>query len=415
MVSQPMKESKSRSQAVEEAIICLHLLYKKVSRAYIEVVARWSEVVVFKEEFLKQTKDESASKKDFNDKLAQMRDNIIADVKATVQEQLHHAIGQRLVSIDKYNESLKDDLQNDIKNMVSGEVKEAVNMVQKVVKDSVQVKKPMSYASITGKSAMHLKNKDLASRSKQLIEFIVTPLPESAKKFKSASEVKKVLKESINPTEYDLKVDHLFTLGALSVKIIASSVNLDKIRDSLKLKEAGLMIKVRSKLRPRLVIRNMPSDVSFTNVPRAIVESADVEVAEIKPITEFIRSDKSRKNVIVEVSPEIRNKLVSQGKIYFGYEACKVEDYISILQCYKCMKFNHLAKNCTADTSTCGHCAGSHDSRKCECKTKLRCVNCDKLGYMDIAHSALDSRKCPVILKRIEERMRSTDYGLNLS
>ncbi|XP_076549241.1 uncharacterized protein LOC143306887 [Osmia lignaria lignaria] len=415
-VSQPSKESKARTQAVEEAINCLHHFYKKVTRAYIEVAAKWTELSTLKSVFLK-AKDEDNSlhnitdiNKNIDDKLVKMKDNIINDIKATVQKELYETVSLSIENVVKSNDMMKENIQSNIKNVVSNEVKEAVHEVQKVVKDSIQSAKP-SYASITNKSAPYLKNREITPRNKQSIEFLISPLPEKVKNFKSASEVKRVLKNSVNPVEYDLKVDHLFTVGMSSVKIIANSVDLDKLRNSPKLKEAGLMIRTRQKLRPRLLIKNLPSNISMNDVPKVIAESIGIENPEIKPIVELIRGEKKQKNLIIEVSPEIRKKLLSHGRVYLGYDSCRIEDYISVLQCYKCLKFNHTAKNCTTDSPTCGHCADKHDTRKCENKTKPKCVNCDKLGYDDVIHSALDFRKCPVILKRMEELTRSIDYG----
>lgn len=415
-VSQPSKESKARTQAVDEAINCLHHLYKKVTRAYIEVAAKWTELSTLKNVFLKAKNENNSSQnitdinKNIDDKLLRMKDNIISDIKATVQKELYDTVSLRIENIVKSNDKMNENIQSNIKNVVSNEVKEAVHEVQKVVKDSIQSAKP-SYASITNKSAPYLRNRELIPRNKQTIEFLISPLPDKIKNFKSASEVKRVLKDFVNPVDYDLKVDHLFTVGMSSVKVIANSVDLDKMRNSLKLKEAGLMIRTRQKLRPRLLIKNLPSNISMNDAPKVIAESTGIEDLEIKPITELIRGIRKQKNLIIEVSPETRKKLLSQSRIYLGYESCRVEDYISILQCYKCFKFNHTAKNCTTDSPTCGHCADKHDSRKCENKTKLKCINCVKLGYIDTTHSALDSRKCPIILKRMEELIRSIDYG----
>ncbi|XP_069167871.1 uncharacterized protein [Procambarus clarkii] len=52
-------------------------------------------------------------------------------------------------------------------------------------------------------------------------------------------------------------------------------------------------------------------------------------------------------------------------------------------RCYKCQRWNHVARNCWND-ERCGHCAGKHATSVCDAKKggalKLRCANCHMEG-----------------------------------
>ncbi|CAH1114798.1 unnamed protein product [Psylliodes chrysocephalus] len=51
--------------------------------------------------------------------------------------------------------------------------------------------------------------------------------------------------------------------------------------------------------------------------------------------------DKHCNHWIIEVIPEIRNKLLEKDRVYLGWSSCIVRDHIRILRCYKSQKFGH--------------------------------------------------------------------------
>ena len=61
---------------------------------------------------------------------------------------------------------------------------------------------------------------------------------------------------------------------------------------------------------------------------------------------------------------------------------------VVVLQCYKCQGFNHVVAMCTRQCQTCLHCAGTHFSKECPDRTRVKCANCG------LGHKALD-RSCP--------------------
>ena len=131
----------------------------------------------------------------------------------------------------------------------------------------------------------------------------------------------------------------------------------------------------------------------------------------------YIYKPKSNKNFtscVIEVSPEVHRRLLASARIYLRFSACKFVDHIRVLQCYRCMSFGHMAKDCKS-TPTCGHCSDSHETTDCKNKTQTpRCCNCIRLikkTACDTEHSASDATKCPILGNKIKERITYINYG----
>lgn len=105
-------------------------------------------------------------------------------------------------------------------------------------------------------------------------------------------------------------------------------------------------------------------------------------------------------NVIVEVSPALWQALQNR-RIKLGYQSGVLAvDHSPLVQCYKCMGFGHMARECTKG-ACCGHCSGAHETRACGSRDAApTCINCREagLGGDAIAHPAYRS-ECPVWLR----------------
>ena len=76
-----------------------------------------------------------------------------------------------------------------------------------------------------------------------------------------------------------------------------------------------------------------------------------------------------------------------------------IEEYLPVLQCYKCYKFDHRSNQCKEQDNTCSKCAAKgHDYKSCQSTTQ-KCVNCEG------EHTAV-SFKCPI--KRAEQKQQNT-------
>ena len=50
-------------------------------------------------------------------------------------------------------------------------------------------------------------------------------------------------------------------------------------------------------------------------------------------------------NVEIEMSKRMRDVLVREGRVYVKWRACKVKEFVNVLQCHKCFAFGHMMRN----------------------------------------------------------------------
>ncbi|GBN61826.1 hypothetical protein AVEN_137518-1 [Araneus ventricosus] len=72
-----------------------------------------------------------------------------------------------------------------------------------------------------------------------------------------------------------------------------------------------------------------------------------------------------------------------------------VKEFFHIRKCTECQGFRHLAKDCKDVRSTCGSCAGRHETRRCR-SPQIVCVNCNHHNLLfgtnyDIPHKASET------------------------
>lgn len=108
----------------------------------------------------------------------------------------------------------------------------------------------------------------------------------------------------------------------------------------------------------------------------------------------------------------MRKILLERGRLYLRYAVCSLADYIRIVQCFKCLFFGNFAADCKGK-SACGYCA-AHEMRECKIRdAQSKCVNCERRfgPQSDLAHSAMNAVRCPLLLRRIKDRTALINYG----
>lgn len=120
--------------------------------------------------------------------------------------------------------------------------------------------------------------------------------------------------------------------------------------------------------------------------------------------------DSPRTTWVVEVSPGIRKHLISQERIYRGWNSHRVEDYSGITRCYRCHRFGHLARNCRS-AETCGHCGHEgHGIKTCPNRADApKCANCHRANRPS-DHSVMD-RCCSSYQAQLDFEVERTRYG----
>jgi len=58
------------------------------------------------------------------------------------------------------------------------------------------------------------------------------------------------------------------------------------------------------------------------------------------------RTFEDSRHVVIEVSPNLRRKLVALQKIKLHWNMCKAEDFVVVTRCLKCLGFAHTSRFC---------------------------------------------------------------------
>ena len=111
--------------------------------------------------------------------------------------------------------------------------------------------------------------------------------------------------------------------------------------------QAVTMERPKRKL-PSLLIRFVPKEVVDTAIKDTILQQNNLAHLESTTLNiKFTRStyDDSR-HVVIEVSPNLRRELVALRKIKIHWNVCKVEDFVMVTRCLKCLGFGHTTRFC---------------------------------------------------------------------
>lgn len=118
-------------------------------------------------------------------------------------------------------------------------------------------------------------------------------------------------------------------------------------------------------------------------------------------------------NIVLQVDGETYNKVMENGKLFCGWDRCKVVDNIYIRRCYNCYGFNHNAAVCR-NKAVCGSC-GSNEHQRKDCKAnEEKCSNCcaanDKFKMHLTTNHNVWSKECKVYQRKMEISKRGIQY-----
>ena len=188
---------------------------------------------------------------------------------------------------------------------------------------------------------------------------------------------------------------------------------LSPLVNNAALSEVGLEIKADLKLNPRLAIHDIPVELTGEAIANCISQQnfSDATPEEFKIIYLYPAENKKVRTCIIETKPEHRFHLMQRGKVNINWIVCRVTDHVSVLQCYNCYGYGHIAKECKKN-ECCGKCADEHATKTCKVDSKnFKCVNCVAANSTAVNHSATDKANCPILRAKINRKISSINYG----
>ncbi|KAJ8975663.1 hypothetical protein NQ317_001003 [Molorchus minor] len=88
-------------------------------------------------------------------------------------------------------------------------------------------------------------------------------------------------------------------------------------------------------------------------------------------------------------------ELVNKGTVRIGLNQCPINEFVKVLQCFRCLKYGHRRDECKEGTdrsAECLRCSGNGHKAK-ECERTEHCVLCQKDGHRAGAGKCPEFRK----------------------
>lgn len=190
--------------------------------------------------------------------------------------------------------------------------------------------------------------------------------------------------------------------------------------------ESNISAEISKKLKPMIILKGVSTEIPTSELAEIIKNQNDLcnDFPNFKNefVFKFKRRNKNENlyNAVFITTPTHWKRIIKQGKLNIDHQRIHCENYVPLLQCFKCLQFGHTKNRCEQDKTVCSHCSSlTHDYKSCPVKSnndKTRCYNCvifhQKLGIETINpnHSAT-SIHCPRIKFMTNKILARTDYG----
>ena len=234
----------------------------------------------------------------------------------------------------------------------------------------------------------------------------------------SSHKTKRLIKEAVDPKALQLGVSKIknLTNDALFVEC-KTEMDRNTLEKELS-KLSTVNVECPKKKLPTLLLTFAPKEVEDADIKNTILQQNNLTHLE-DPILHMKftkRTSEDSRHVVIEVSPNLRRELLALQKLKLQWCMCKVEDFVSIIRCLKCLGFGHTARF-YQNQQKCSFCAEDHHWKECGNKHSICCSNCAKAntyihddGKKTNTNHSVFSKECPR-LRRIESIIISkTDY-----
>lgn len=302
----------------------------------------------------------------------------------------------------------------------SMEILEEINKNVKIIKENVYHggAPQTTYANIASKNlAVKVPgvNKPVIPKAKPSV--LIYPDETQKETMNSSLLTKQAVMRAIKPSTMGIRVEKVRDLRNAGICIeLANEEDAKKLQAADTLGQIGVTSKLPGKRNPRIAIFNIPSECDTDTILDEICNQVpNTNRYTMRTVGKMGPRNKDTYHAIIECNNDDRKKIIEKGKLYLDWSACPIKDHISILQCFKCQEFGHVAEKCTSNKPTCRFCSSQdHDSKDCPEKTKAdfkpQCALCKKFSIPNTEHIASDNKHCEIWKRRYMATLKSIDY-----
>lgn len=232
-----------------------------------------------------------------------------------------------------------------------------------------------------------------------------------------SSVTKKLIKDKIDPADNNVSGIRSGANGSVVVECKSKAATEQFKEQAVSKLGDQYLIKLPEQRKPKLKIINihekLSDEVIVANIKKQnefINPEADIKVVKINETKRGRYTDYA---IIIETDSKTFADIVSREKLSIGWDKCKVFEHIQVYRCYKCLGFNHQAKDCKS-TKKCKWCSEEHKEEDCKSDVQ-KCVNCVwanknlKLD-LDVNHHAY-SKDCEVLANKIDRERKKINFS----
>lgn len=212
----------------------------------------------------------------------------------------------------------------------------------------------------------------------------ICPDSSSLEKYATSADTEKALKRNVDPSKIGGVLGMRKCGGSGVVVFATSDLAAQRLANSTELRSAGLSVTVPEPRMPRVIIYDVPRDsadvlpsIMHHNLKDSVSLTAD-EFAQKCKLSHRAGPREGSCHVVMSVAPEIRAALLDVGRLYIGWQSCRVKDYIGVTLCRKCCHYGHPEKYCREQSPTCFHCGVvGHSKSACpSASSSAKCATC---------------------------------------
>ena len=288
-------------------------------------------------------------------------------------------------------------------------------LIKSLEEQVVQFKKELEDFNINSQAneQCRVKYSDVLSKKSNEV-LLVKP-----KRVQECIVTKKQIEEKIDPGKIKAGISGMKFLrdGAVAINC-EKKEDLCSVSDSIQ-KQFGedYEIKIPEKKCPKIKVINVEEKLlnDKNDFIEKIIMQNSITTTEsernISVITHF-KGKKGKQSVILEVDANTYSLLQKREKLSIGWRSYTYFDHINIVQCFKCFKFGHMAKDCKSKETVCPKCTGNHKIDMCQSQQTI-CINCKyavevlKVPNVDYNHFAYD-KNCEAykrIYRKLEQKI----------
>lgn len=215
--------------------------------------------------------------------------------------------------------------------------------------------------------------------------------------------IKGKLLDAIDPGKERWQVKRLGLTRSNKVFLEVSTADVkNSIMNNTKLIACGLIAEEPKPRRPRLLIYNVPAGNKPGIVEDAIVAERDSATRNkireqnfpdlkeeewnnsFKLLFKLGKNLKEREHWVVETTQEMQTQIQGLGRLYVGYNSCRVKEFVQMDRCSKCLGSGPRRASCPRELDTCTFCSEEgHVREDCASRksgAKPRCAVCRRSG-----------------------------------